>query len=71
MKIDDMERLWPLAKLIHESRIKLCWGTAHARDVFPEFSSAYPHNPIPYVDMALTAAEVAEVYFEARLCNNS
>jgi hypothetical protein len=59
----DMERLWPLARVLHEARKKLAWG-AHgdAREPWPEFSTAYSHDPIAYVDLALVQAQAAEDY---------
>jgi hypothetical protein len=57
MTLKDMEDLWELGRTIHEARLKLAWGAAAAtREPWPEFTSAYSHNPIAYVDLALASA---------------
>jgi hypothetical protein len=62
MIIQEMQRLWPLARVLHEARRDLAWGAAAGvrREPWPEWSSAYPHNPIAYVDLALAQAVAAE-----------
>jgi hypothetical protein len=62
MKLDDMQRLWLIAKLLHETRRDLAWGpkAGPVREVWPEYTSAYPHNPIAFVDLALAQAEALD-----------
>jgi hypothetical protein len=58
MTLDEMQRLWPVAKLLHEARRDLAWGAAgRLREPFPAFTAAYTHNPIAYVDLALAQAK--------------
>jgi hypothetical protein len=61
MTLDQMRRLWPVAKLLHEARRDLAWGPAAAhRERWPEWTTAYPHNPIAFVDLALAQAAAIE-----------
>jgi hypothetical protein len=53
-----------MAKVLHEARIAFCWGRDYVgkRDPWPDFGDpkvlrSYPHNPIPYVDIAVAQAE--------------
>jgi hypothetical protein len=58
MNIARIKDLWPVAKLLHEARRDAAWGKAGKhREPFPEFTTAYTHNPIAYVDLALAQAE--------------
>lgn len=59
MTLEEMQRLWPLAKALHEARRDLAWGKklGAVREPWPEWSTAYSHNPIAYVDLALAQAE--------------
>lgn len=59
MKVEQMQALWPIAKTLHEARIALAWGArlVGVREPWPAWSSAYPHNPIAFVDLALAQAE--------------
>jgi hypothetical protein len=58
MTVNEMEDLWDLAGVIHRARVTLAWGQAGAtREPWPKFSTAYSHNPIAYVDMALASAK--------------
>lgn len=52
-----MKQLWPVAKVLHEARRDLAWGRHTTREPWPEFSTAYSHSPIAYVDLALAQAE--------------
>jgi hypothetical protein len=63
MTIEDMRVLWPLARALHEARRDMAWGNTR-REPWPEFSTAYPHSPIAYVDLALAQAAAARRYFE-------
>ena len=65
MKLERMQELWPLAKVLHEARRTVAWGTMQ-REPWPDWSSAYPHNPISYVDLALVQADAADDYFAAK-----
>lgn len=66
MTLDEMRRLWPLAKLLHEARRDLAWGSSAGarREPWPEWHRAYPHSPISYVDLALAQAEAVERAYE-------
>jgi hypothetical protein len=55
----EMQRLWPLAKLLHETRRNLAWGRSD-REPWPEWTAAYSHSPIAYVDLALAQAEAVD-----------
>ncbi len=66
MTLSDMQRLWPLAKLLHEARRDLAWGRKTTREPWPEWDKNYTHNPIAYVDLALAQAEVAEWWTGSR-----
>ncbi|MDE2104138.1 MAG: hypothetical protein KGL39_43275 [Patescibacteria group bacterium] len=58
MTIERMRQLWPIAKILHEARRDMAWGLCGPRrERWPEFSSAYTHSPIAYVDLALAQAE--------------
>ncbi len=62
MTLEKMQKLWPIAKTLHEARRDLAWGptVGKTKEKWPEWSSAYPHNPIAYVDLALAQAEAIE-----------
>lgn len=62
MTLDEMRRLWPLARVLHEARRNLAWGaqTGERRESWPEWTSAYTHSPIAYVDLALAQAEAVD-----------
>ena len=67
MTLEQMKRLWPVAKILHESRRDFVWGkTGSVRETWPEYSNSYSHNPIAYVDLALRQAEAL---YEAGLIN--
>jgi hypothetical protein len=57
MTLERMKALWPVAKAIHEARRDLAWGKNSLREPWPEWSTAYSHNPIAYVDLALASAD--------------
>lgn len=59
MTIEQMRKLWPVAKLLHEARRSMA-PIALAREAWPEWTPAYPHNPIAYVDIALAQAAMVE-----------
>jgi len=61
MTLTQMQELWELARAIHEGRQKLAWGRIH--DPWPAWSTAYPHNPVPFVDLALASAEAVVARF--------
>jgi hypothetical protein len=48
-----------MAQVIHEARIRIAWGPRYVglREPWPVWSTAYSHNPIAYVDLALAAAD--------------
>jgi hypothetical protein len=50
MTLEQMQRLWPIAQLLHEARRDTAWGpiAGKHREKWPEWSTAYPHNPIAY-----------------------
>lgn len=59
MTLDQMRKLWPVAKMLHEARRNMA-PIALARDAWPEWTAAYPHNPIAFVDLALAQAAAIE-----------
>ena len=60
MTLERIEELWGLAKKLHEARIACAWGPRFVgvKEPWPEFSSAYSHEPIAFVDLALAQADV-------------
>lgn len=67
MTIEEIQRLWPIAKLLHETRRDLAWGRKVTREPWPEYSSAYTHNPIAYVDLALAQAEAIDHFYKQKM----
>lgn len=65
MTVEEIRRLWPLAQLLHETRRDLAWGRklGSTREPWPEWSAAYTHNPIAYVDLALVQAEAVDRHY--------
>jgi len=57
MTLNRMRALWGLAQILHETRRNMAWGGNTQREPWPEFTSAYSHNPIAYVDLALAQAD--------------
>jgi hypothetical protein len=68
MTLAEMERLWPLAKVLHEARRDLAWGSklGSQREPWPKWDKNYTHNPIAYVDLALAQAEAADAFVRGR-----
>lgn len=66
MTLTDMERLWELGCLLHETRRNLAWGFKTDREPWPEFSTAYSHAPIAYVDLALAQAKAVDEYIRGK-----
>lgn len=60
MTLAEMQRLWPLARVLHEARRDLAWGRGTPREPWPEWSTAYPHSPVAFVDLALAQAGAAD-----------
>lgn len=62
MTLDKLKKLWPIAKRLHEARRDMAWGPVigPTREKWPGFTSAYSHNPISYVDLALEQARAIE-----------
>lgn len=67
MTLERMQQLWPMAKALHEARRDLAWGGAagERREPWPEFSAAYSHHPIAYVDLALAQADAITIQPDA------
>lgn len=66
MTVNEIQRLWDLARRLHEARRDLAWGSQTTKEPWPEFSTAYSHNPIAYVDLALAQAKAADDYLKAQ-----
>ncbi|HXE51203.1 MAG TPA: hypothetical protein VN663_22690 [Ramlibacter sp.] len=64
MTLDQMRKLWPIAKLLHEARQQIA-PTALGGQAWPEWTPAYPHNPIAFVDIALAQAAAVEPVVDA------
>lgn len=57
MKINDIEDLWDLARIIHEARRDLAYGKCYRKEPWPKYDKNYTHSPIAYVDLALASAK--------------
>lgn len=60
--VDD--RTWKIAQIIHEERIRFCWGKKYVgvRDPWPTGQKAkrpgdFGYEPIPWVDIAVAQAK--------------
>lgn len=63
MESQRIQRLWDIAKVLHESRRDLAWGSklGKIREPWPELTPlylrSYTHNPVAYIDLALAQAD--------------